>query len=500
MSEQRGTDAGELWLARVRDGRPANGPAGEVESALRRGGAELHERWLLGLRRNPALSAGALRRLLPVELPSDAVDFWLTQRDLRPGTTEAVMARGNVRQRRQLLENPNADSAALAAMVHDPDPRVRRGYVALSGDWGRQIPAETRLLLAADPDARVRALTARYLDLPVLTRARLAADPDPQVRQAAVGRATWARLPPGVRDALRDDADPGVRAAVEEASRIEQPLPCRVPQYLAATRERRLRAASEAPLDRELAELLAEDEDPAIRRALAANPHAPTELALRLSEDPDDGVRLTLSQREELTEEQRAAIAYIVPNGHTWPPRWIRERGHEPAVARRAAASAHVLLRRGIAMARQLPPDVVRLLADDEDFFVRLTLCESCPDAPHELVIEMYAHWHGLRWGMLLGHPNFARPGLARFADHANDRLRHAALYDPDGGPELVLRLADDPYVAPWAVSDPRLPGAELVRRLGDPRHARAAAANPALPTGATHRLLDLAGIPADPG
>ncbi|MFK0046424.1 hypothetical protein ACIQU4_20430 [Streptomyces sp. NPDC090741] len=106
---------------------------------------------------------------------------------------------------------------------------------------------------------------------------------------------------------------------------------------------------------------------------------------------------------------------------------------------------------------------------------------------------------HGLKWSFLSRHPNFARPGLARYADHPNPRLRHAALSDPDGGPDLVLRLAADPAVSTWAVRDPRLPAGELLRRLALPAGALAAAANPALPPAVMHRLLDLAGVAAGP-
>ncbi|WP_370120723.1 hypothetical protein [Streptacidiphilus sp. MAP12-33] len=397
-----------------------------------------------------------------------------------------------------MIENPTAEAAALVPLAHDPDPRVRRCYVVLAPDYRRHVPREALQTLAVEADDKVRAMTAACLDVPAGIRAQLAADPEPVVRKSAVNRKTWKLLSPDLRAALLDDPDPDVRAAVERAKQVDAPLPRTVTQYRADTQDRRRQAAGESPLDRELSVLLASDEDPGIRRALAGNPHTPTDVALQLAEDPDDGVRLTLSQREDLTEEQRAAIAYIVPSGYTYPPKWISENGHDPAVARRAAASSHVLLRRSIAMTRQLPPDVVDLLAKDEDFFVKLTLCESCPDAPHELVIEMYAYWHGLRWSLLMSHPNFAKPGLARFADHPNPRLRHAALHDPDGGPDLVLRLADDSHVGGWAVSDPRLPHDELVRRLGDPPHAMAAARNPALPAETMHRLLDLAGASAE--
>ena len=459
--------------------------------------AALHERWVLGLMWNAALPTSVLRRLLSLDRAPGNARPWLEQRALPPGATAAIASSADVRHRRAVLANPSADAAELVPLAHDPDPRVRRVYAALAPDFRREVPLEAMQALAGDEDTGVRAFTAAYLDLPLGLRARLAQDPEPKVRAASVHRVSWELLPPEVRAALLSDPAPDVRQAVETAARIDPPLPRTVERYLEETQQRRRAAAAAAPIDRELALLLASDEDPAIRRALAGNPHTPTDVALRLAEDSDNGVRLTLSQREELTEEQRAAIAYVVPNGYTWPPGWIRERGHEPEVARRAAASRHVLLRRSIAMTRHLPPDVVELLTGDEDFFVKLTLCESCQEAPHDLLIEMYAYWHGLRWSLLTRRPNFARPGLARFADDPNPRLRHAALHDPDGGPDLVLKLADDPYVGRWAVSDPRLPADELTRRLRDPRHATAAARNPALPVEAMHHLLDLAAGPA---
>lgn len=472
--------------------------AREGAAALLRGRADLHERWLLGLVWNPTLPVSVLKRLLAVnELPAGR-GSWLAQRDLPPGATAAVVAFGNERQRREVIENPSAEAAALVPLAYDSDARVRRCYVVLAPDYRRHVSPEALQALAVDADAKVRAMTAMYLDVPAGIRGQLATDSDSMMRKSAVNRKTWELLPPEVQTALLDDPDPDVRAAAERARQVDAPLPVSVAQYRAETHDRRRQAAGESPLDRELSLLLASDEDARIRRALAANPHTPTDVALQLAEDPDDNVRLTLSQREDLTEEQRAAIAYIVPSGYTYPPKWIEEKGHDPAVARRAAASSHVLLRRSIAMTRRLPPDVVDLLAKDEDFFVKLTLCESCPDAPHDLVIEMYTYWHGLRWSFLMSHPNFAKPGLARFADHPNPRLRHAALHDPDGGRDLVLRLADDPVVGGWAVSDSRLPQDELVRRLGTPRHAMAAARNPALPAETMHRLLDLAGVSAE--
>ncbi|WP_331727793.1 hypothetical protein [Streptomyces sp. NBC_00158] len=140
-----------------------------------------------------------------------------------------------------------------------------------------------------------------------------------------------------------------------------------------------------------------------------------------------------------------------------------------------------------------LAPGVVALLAADEDEWVRRTSAESCEDAPHELLVGLYAKVRDRYWPGYRNHRNFARPGLARFADDPNPRLRHAALDDPEAGPELVLRLADDPEVGGWAVRDPRLPSDELLQRLTLPAHAAAAAGNPALPVAVMHHLLDLA-------
>ncbi|MFD8141485.1 hypothetical protein [Streptomyces sp. NPDC059708] len=298
-------------------------------------------------------------------------------------------------------------------------------------------------------------------------------DEDAGVRATAVTPDLWPRFPVAVRERLLADPAPEVREAL--AKMLPGP-------------QRHLGPPPSA-------EARIQDPDPAVRRSVAEDPRAPAALALRLSRDPDDAVRLALSMREDLTEAQRSAIAYVVPHGYHVPPRWIVERGHEPEIARRAAASGHVLLRRSIAMQRHLPSDVVERLADDEDFFVRLTLCQYSDQAPHELVVEMYAHWHGLMWSGLRFHPNFARPGLARYVDHPNPRLRHAALDDPDGGPDLVMQLIDDPDVGCRALRDPRLPSDELLRRLALPGSARDAAANPALPPETMHRLLDLAGV-----
>ncbi|MFK0046423.1 HEAT repeat domain-containing protein [Streptomyces sp. NPDC090741] len=332
--------------------------------------------WLGGLMINPALPNSAPARLLTVEELPGHSSLWLQWRTLDAEATGMLVTSPHAGHRKQALENPDADVDVLAGLAHDTEPRIRFAYAVLVGDFGRRIPDGVLETLAGDGEARVRRAATGHRGLPLAVRARLARDENGSVRAAALTPEVWPLLGADVREALLADPEPEVRKAVDSLLAPEpEPVPVPVPEVAPGLR--------------------VEDPDPYVRRAAAEDPSVETGLALRLADDPDDGVRLALSLREDLTEEQRSAIAYVVPDGYHTPPRWVVERGHEPEVARRAAASGHVLLRRSIAMQERLPADVVELLAEDEDFFVRLTLCECCHDAPHELVVEMYANCTG---------------------------------------------------------------------------------------------------------
>ncbi|MET7362016.1 hypothetical protein ABZS76_26765 [Streptomyces sp. NPDC005562] len=375
-----------------------------------------------------------------------------------------------MRYRMDVAENPTADVEALAALAHDVEPRVRSVYAVLPGEFGRRVPDGVAEVLARDSSAKVRRGVAGRPELSRATQDRLLRDEDPGVRARVLGPGLWERLAEPVRERLRADTSPEVRAALTELCRVE-PAPETLP-----------------------AEARVRHTDPRVRREAAADPSVPLSLALRLADDPDGAVRLALSLREDLTEEQRASVRHEdeVPDAIPCPP-WIRRGATDPATARRIAASAHVGLRRALAAQPRLPADVVARLAADEDSGVRRALCDFCTDAPHALLLERHATAQDRNWSAARLHRNFAVPGLARYADDPNPRLRRAALDDPDAGPELVLRLADDPEVTEWAVRDPRLAAAELLRRLTLPHSASAAAGNPALPPKAMHRLIDLA-------
>ncbi|MFF2846565.1 hypothetical protein ACFVT5_09555 [Streptomyces sp. NPDC058001] len=440
-----------------------------MDEILERAGADeaVAGAWLHGLTCNPALPGTVLERLLKFdELPADRL--WLTWRRLDEEATAIAVASSRMQHRLDVAENPTADVTVLARLAYDVEPRVRFVYALLLSEFGRSSPPEALAALAGDPDSKVRGCVTAAPGLPDAVRHRLVEDEHPGVRAGALTRTLWEGLPEPVRERLLDDPSPQVREKIAKLFRTEEkpePLP---------------------------AEARVTHTDPFVRCGAAGDPEVPLALALRLADDPADEVRLALSMREDLTEEQRASIPYLVLEWSPWPS-WVEERAADPEAARRIAASAHVGLRRALAKRRDLPADVVARLAADEDAGVRRVLCSYCEDAPHELLVEVYATADDRNWSVLRLHRNFARPGLARFVDDPNFRLRLAALDDPAAGPELPLRLADDPEVEGWAVRDPRLPADELSRRLTLPGSAFAAAANPTLPPTVMHQLVDLA-------
>ncbi|MFG2819060.1 hypothetical protein ACGFX4_06475 [Kitasatospora sp. NPDC048365] len=424
--------------------------------------------WLCGLADNPALPGSVLKRLLEFdELPTTT--SWLDRRPLDIEATGIAVSARQTEYRLDAVSNPTADVDVLARLAHDPVPRVRYVYAALLTDFGRRIPEGVAETLAADPTPGVRRMTADCPQVPLAVRERLAADEHPDVRAVALTPVLWEVLPPAARERLLDDPSPRVREKAAELSR-----PPEQPAALTA------------------AERVAHP-DRWTRQAAAADPDVPRALAVRLAGDPENGVRLALSMREDLSEEERLAIPCEVVAHELQQPTWIAERATDPEAALRIAGSAHVGLRRVLARQPRLPDAVVARLAADPDPWVRNTLCHFCEDAPHELLLEEYAAARDRHWLALRAHRNFARPGLARFADDPDPRLRHLALADPQADRLLLLRLADDPAVAGRAIGDPRFPVDELLRRLARPESARAAARNPVLPQATMHRLVDLA-------
>ncbi|MCZ1005956.1 hypothetical protein [Streptomyces lydicus] len=270
-----------------------------------------------------------------------------------------------------------------------------------------------------------------------------------------------------------------------------------MPPSVFASENLQERALESCRLERGLAENLARHGEPARRRALAGNPYLEPDLVERLATDPDEDVRSVVAIRPDLSEEQRADIRINVdPSGHRSPLHWVVALHDDPDAMRRLAASSHPLVRRSVARARHLPPDVVERLARDEDRVVRLFLAESCDDAPADMLLGVWQWWTGsLSFpDRPHSHPDFPRRDLLRYADDANPRMRQLALDDPESTTELVERFSRDTAaeVRLRAATDPRLTVASAVRMLDDPRERvrHAAAMHPQLPASVLVQLL----------
>ncbi|WP_424642187.1 hypothetical protein [Embleya sp. AB8] len=394
--------------------------------------------------------------------------------------------------RARLLENRKLPADLFAAMALDPDPKVRLVCAVNAGEFGVPMPPEAIAALCAAPEASTRYWAVMHRDTPDEVRMRLVEDPETKVRYAALHERIWGRLRPEVQEALRNDPDPDIRELLAEIDGATAGPADSGGAIDEAEKDRR-ELADEAELDDELARSLIRDEDVEVRRVVARNPALRTELALSMATDSDNGVRLAVSTREDLTEEQRATIDYTIPETRQLGLGWIRSRLDDPDVVRRAATSTHVLLRRNAAEARHLPPDLVARLAADPDYYVRLTLCRSCDDAPSELLLDMYAHDSGKWWGYLVLQPNFPAVGMARYADDPNPRLRTVALRDPEIAPELIAHLTRDPDegVRESAIRDARLPIDRLLELLDDVDTAAIAARNPGLGEERMDEMLD---------
>ncbi|WP_445270600.1 Mucin-2 [Streptomyces sp. DSM 41634] len=460
-----------------------------------------HSSALDGVAANPALPTPLLLRLLAFEgnggppfqalhrpgLPESAVAAVLAHPLLHPRVELATSGQAAPEQRARLAEDPSPlVRAALAGgpeSTHDPRTKVR------------PLPDGVCVRLLEDPEPSVRKALLHSRHLAPSFLASLVRHHDPAARRAALR--VWDELSTEVRATLLDDPDPEVRRS---AALCACPHDARVTAALlrdpAAALPEVLRRGL---LDRTDAERFLTEGVHLVK--LAANPSLPADLVDRLAGDPDDEVRLAVSLRPELTEARRAAIDVTVGPYDRGDVDWVAAGLADQDVLHRAAASAHPLLRRAAARSPHLPPELLRLLADDADVVVRNHLAVHHPDTPEEVLMSVYARLGGTfsAW-MATGHPRFPREGLAaRFADHPDGKYRMLAVRDPAAGPDLIERLSHDPHV--WtrqaATCDARLPLPRLVEALAVPELACSAGANPALPPCEMAVVMDEAGVPA---
>ncbi|MDL2075954.1 hypothetical protein QNN03_05825 [Streptomyces sp. GXMU-J15] len=458
---------------------------------------------VIGLAANRSAPADVLLRIVPEDYDWDIVQR-LTWRESLPDEVGEALVRHPVRLVRgaiadswvaspelkaKLLDGPESDAILVACGAFP-----YRATVEPMPDW-----AYERLLNHPRPD--IRHETALSFHIPVHVLAPLATHEDPLLRMAACRR-LWTELPEDVRAARLHDPDDRVRQAAalhvmhEDAEQTAWLVETAKGGYEYQN------VLESGLLTRELAERLMAEDNYGLS-LLALNPTLPSDLAARLAGHEDPRVRLAVSARPELTEEQRAAIDWKVrPEDRLTPLQWVRRARHDVDVLRRCAHSGHTWLRRSAAVCVELPEDCVQLLAEDEDFAVRLLLAEFHPKAPPELLLDLYLHGDHRACAMLVARPQFPSAGLAaRCANAESSRERALALRDPDASPALVERLSQDPsgWVRQAAAYDPRLPVRRIVELLDDPDVCQSAAANPSLPVAEMRALLDRAGVPELP-
>lgn len=496
------TEEDEVWfivLDRIGEWQEAAAQAAAQENPREREAAwaalhlgpgpseRLREMWAHGLALNPATPDDLRARLL-------GLSHFLLWRPLPTAVVEAAMVHPNWKLRQLLAEaQPNISAEQWARLIlGEQESRHRWILTMLAADRRAELTDAAYEQLAADPSARVREETARLPGLPARILTALAADVNPSVRASACRRA-WPHLATPARRELL--SDPAGKVRTEALLQYHQEHP--MPRSVFDTAELQDRAVETCRLERGLAEHLAHHGLPARRRSLAGNPYLDPDLVSLLAQDVDENVRSVVAIRSDLTEEQRASIPIdFDPRIHYHPLDWVMALHEDPGAMRRLAASTHPLVRRSVARARHLPPDVVDRLARDEDRVVQLFLAESCDDAPADMLLRVWQWWTGSLStpDRPHSHPNFPRRDLLHYADDPNPRMRQLTLDDPESTAELVERFSrdSDEEVRRRAATDPRLTPESAVRLLEDPHESvrHAAALHPGLPARVLVRLL----------
>jgi hypothetical protein len=450
-------------------------------------------RRLAGLGFNPAAPEAVLIGLM--ELKGNTLDFlWRT--NLPPAVVQAAVEHPRWEVRGHMLEAHQRSAispAQWAYLIEGPtaEPRRKRLIVELCAESGAFLTADLVDRLTRDPAPAVRAAAAAVSGVTAGQIATLVVDSESQVRAAAAPQA-WAALDAVARELLLADPEPAVRAVALLCLHQDEKMPIDVLDLLP---DHMARFARKCALTTESFRRLADgDPDLEFRSELAENPHLEADQVAELAADEDPWVRLLVSLRPELTEEQRAVIPLEISErspSNTVP--WVAGLHDDPEAMRRLAHSVHPLIRRSVARAAHLPPDVVAHLGRDTDRTVQLFLAESCDDATSEVLLSVAAWWSGSlsHPDRPRSHPNFPRAGLLRFAEDPNPLLRRLALDDPKSDAALAERFVDDPHdlVRARAAVDPRLSASTLDRLLDEPEQHSRAACNPGLPTA---RLVDL--------
>ncbi|WP_239135194.1 PE-PGRS family protein [Streptomyces sp. SID12488] len=376
------TEEDEVWfivLDRIGEWQEATARAAAQETAEEREAAwvalfrgpgpseRLRQMWVHGLALNPAAPDDLRSRLLGLSHHG----MW---RPLPTAVIEAAMVHPDPKLRQHLAEvQPNITTDQWVRLIlGEEESRNRWILTLLAAERQVELTDAAYEQLVADPSARIRGEAARLAGLPVRILTALVADAEWSVR-AAVCRRAWPHLGTAARRALLDDPSGKVRIEALLQHHQEHPMPRSAfdTTELDAA-ELQGRAVKTCCLERPLAEHLTHHGDQVQRCSLAGNPHLDPDLVGVLAQDPDERVRSVVALRADLTEEQRADIDIdFNPRIHHRPLDWVVALHEDPVSMRRLAASSHPFVRRSVARARHLPPDVIEVLAHDEDRVVQ---------------------------------------------------------------------------------------------------------------------------------
>jgi len=400
--------------------------------------------------------------------------------------------------------NPETTSTLVRGLSRNPAlpddlvPRILEHPAAdkYSVIYGRAWSDELFDVFAADPDVHLREMLAGCGTAE--QRARMVGDPSIRVVMALLEEplTAWAQPLPGWayrKLAERPDAKRLLqrlhpaevsRAAVAALADVDD-------EEIAAWTRSATPEPEPEPVTAERARAIAAGDSPWEKVDIALEPGLPADVVTALSADPDPKVRTYVSMRPELSEEQRAAIGFEVStNDRLRRIAWVLEADGEQL--QRCVSSAHPGLRRSAACNKRLTADQIATLAADDDFPVRLLLCENHAAVPTDLVVRTYLEARVITRGNLLSHPAIAGADLTRYVDSPHWGARALVVLDRNAPAELIERLSrdEDPGVRNWAAHDARLSEERLLELFADPVTAAAAAANPNLPVALMAAIL----------
>ncbi|MEU0005249.1 hypothetical protein ABZ079_13375 [Streptomyces sp. NPDC006314] len=279
------------------------------------------------------------------------------------------------------------------------------------------LPADAVVLLAADPDPKVRERIAGRADLGPAERRALVGDPDPQVRRAV---AHHADLDAHERGVLAVDPDPGVRLAVSVHPALSERERARVDCTVPTDRVFGVHAQGWVSRDPDDIRRDALSGHPLLRRRAAQERTLPPDLVDRLAEDDDLGVRVLLAQNHPDAPAALLLRSFLEYTGRERARLTTRPNFPRTGLAD-LAGHADPQVRALVARDPRAEPAVVERLTRDPDPEVRAALAR---------------------------HPNLARPRLAELLH--DEELAHAAAANPALDPGTVQRLLDTDGRGPW--------------------------------------------------